>query len=249
MLLRHFILLIYLLVLGASPGLAQVMPLPQKASEIDDDPEAPEIGDLDATGVEDEELSYSSLELREGADYGVALSIGASMPWQSFGLDIKYLQSPELTIDWQTGYMEGRFSNRRDDVSYGVNYVALSTYVGAQWFLTDSLPIYVEPILGVVRWDGRIKAIGAVDQPLTADQALSGAFTYAAPFVGGSIGLLQVWASGWFLEYALLGAGIAGPAMENSFTPSNSPNKSYVKNTLSKVSTWGLINLKIGYFF
>ncbi len=227
---------------------AQITPLQQSSRDIDDDLEIPDLDDDEKPAfAEDDELSYSSLELREAAEFGVALAMGASLPWQNLGLDIKYQTVSGLTLDWQTGYMEGYFANRRDDVAYNVDFVSLSSYVGVQWFFSNALPVYIEPLVGVVRWEGKMRTMGTIDQGGAAP--LPATFVCAAPFFGVGIGLLQVWSSGWFIEYALLGTGVAWTLLEKSFTPSDAVDQSLVADTLTRASTWGLINLKIGYFF
>jgi hypothetical protein len=115
--------------------------------------------------------------------------------------------------------------------------------VGARVYLNDTVAVFVEGMAGWALWQGDLEPSSG---KTAASAKVASDFKANGPFVGAAVGLVNWWENGLFVEYQFIGTSKAF-VLKN--TADNDAAVEVIDNQLESASSWGLLNIKLGWFF
>lgn len=236
------------------PQIIPEMPLDTDVNEVDDVPDrdeatADKAGSQNGGRLESEFLSYSPLEVRSRFKYGVSLAGGPSMPWQSYSLAGDDQIKPDLAVGLYLG--GGTFTltgNTVDGRAYDISMTARGFGILARYWIPHIERLSVELALGYSLWNGSVTPHGSDDQITDPSQKLGSSFNAAGFVQGLAFNLQWLWEGGFYLQWTPIGIQ-ATEVLQESDSLSSDLVKSAVKHDLQRGRVYGLIDLKVGYYF
>lgn len=192
-----------------------------------------------------ESLDYTQKEKQERFGSGIAVNVGTVMPWAELGLT--YLWNQTDTIHGLSlGVGDFEFSDTYQKRNYVVKTSSQSAYYTRRWFPLPFGPIYLEPIAGLVHWDGSIQPRGT--DPITDElaSALTSKFSATGISIGGNLGLMWIFSNRIFIEYNLIGITWSH-FLSQYYSTSASAARSNVRHQIQGPLSMGSAHLRIGW--
>ncbi|MFY7930175.1 MAG: hypothetical protein ACOVS5_14980 [Oligoflexus sp.] len=190
-------------------------------------------------------LEYTQKEEQDAFDSGVAVSIGPAMPWSKFGLAF-LTKAPHGMETYSLGTGAFEFNDNESNRNYVVTLRSQSAFYTRRIFPLGFGPLYVEPIVGLVRWDGDIQPRGT--DPLTDEVAasLSSRFNATGLALGGNIGIMWMFQNQMFIEYNLFSLNGSYLLSETYSTNTNNSRNS-VRKQLRGPMSMNSVHLRLGW--
>lgn len=198
--------------------------------------------------IDADELEMTQEELRPRVERALTLNIGVSIPWQQYGLSYETKASDYSMNLYSIGGGHNNFSGMEQEGSYEISVNYRSFVYGWRLFLSDLIPVFVEPSIGFGLWEGRINPDGSDGTNTTAASKLDAGFSTGGPIVGASLGVAWYSGSRWFIEYYLFNVGKAILTQER-FTDTVATTRAIVRDNIERAMSWGLVNIRVGYMF
>jgi hypothetical protein len=199
--------------------------------------------------IQDAELGLNQSEIRGERKHGIAAVLGPANPWMSIGLEAYYTLDGLRSLSVSVGQGDWSISGRKGQIEYDVDARTKSTLVSFRYHLHESVPMFVTPMLGYGIWQGDLNPSGTDDpNSLSELELLKTAFNVRGMIVGASVGMSYHWTNGFFIEYALINFSQAIPIAAD-YTSESKSARQQVTQALTRPGSWGLLNLKLGYFF
>ena len=217
---------------------------------------------VDEGDVSEEELTEDDKELKDVLEEkpsphserraqlgrGIAFSLGSARPWQRSSLAL-YQAFDEWTnfgifAGLGQGSRDGRMTLRSFDLNLDARVIGL---MAQRWF-KESDHLRVEGSLGYVTWDGRLTPRGQVEGEETVDDSLSTGFLASGLYVSASLQYSWIFASGWTLDWTILGVQKSYVLKLDQSRPSGFGG-SAIRLGLTGAELFGLTGLGIGYRF
>lgn len=218
-----------------------------KPPRIDED-----LAESDDTGSDYEpELSFSSHELREKAQNGFALGIGPSEAWQTFSFYAEFYKSPRFLWTASLGTGTYYFKDSYQSRDYKMKVQSRAFNGGLRYFLSEFFPVYTQTSLGYAFWRIDSKPTGASTGELSevsVDERLRYAGSLHGLWLGQQLGMQYLWGSGVSIDVSLVGFAKSFVLAED-YTRSSSASKHIAKKKVEAPLSWGLLNMKLGYWF
>jgi hypothetical protein len=217
-------------------GEQDLIPGKERELRIDDD-------------ARESELGLTQAEIRGQKNHGLALIVGPSNPWMSMGIEGYQVLTDTASLSLSFGRGQFSINGRKGQIEYDVDTTSTSTLLAWRYHLNDMVPMFVSPMLGYATWKGRLNPSGTDDpNSISEVELLKTGFSAAGLVAGASVGLTANWENGFFLEYVLINYSQAFPISEE-YTSEAESAQDQVNKSLRRPGSWGLLNLKIGYFF
>ncbi len=225
-------------------------PVPGDDQNLDQDPMPGKTRELRIDDeTRDSELGLTQAEIRGQKNHGLAVVVGPSNPWMSFGIEAYQVLSEASSLSLSFGRGQFSINGRKGQIEYDVDTTSNSTLLAWRYHLSDTVPMFVSPMLGYASWKGRLNPSGTDDpNSLSEVELLKTGFSAAGLVAGASVGLTANWENGFFIEYVLINYSQAFPLSEE-YTSDAKSAQDQVDRSLRRPGSWGLLNLKIGYFF
>ncbi len=223
------------LALGAAPLWAQDKTLPA-------DDEAPETW---KEGELVDSLDYTQKEQQARFDSGAAVNIGTVMPWAEIGASLLWKQAPGIA-SLSIGLGNFEFSDTYRERNYIVKFDSQSAYYANRYFPLPFGPLYIEPMAGLVRWEGSIFPRGT--DPISDElaSALTSKFTASGVSVGANFGLMWIFSNRIFVDYNLVGVTWAH-LIAQTYSTSSSEVRANVRRQIRGPISMNAAHLRIGW--
>gem|GEM_PF-2869503 len=222
---------------------AYAMQDPEVENPKDEDQSTEGLSDSDR----DTALEFSQKELQEKFQSGAGLDLGLVMPWSKVGATfLGRLGEPISSLSLGFGYFE--YSGNLDQRNYLVSGNAQASFIATRYFFLGLGPIYVEPIFGVVHWNGAIKPRGNDALTDIAASSLTSRFDIFGVDLGANLGLMWIFTNGVFLDYNFLSLNRAF-FIKESYTTNTSDARKSVRSQIAGPISMSSVHLRIGYAF
>lgn len=229
--------------LGAWTSAAHAAETPAQIDEQDEEQSAEPLSESDRESA----LAYTQKELQTKFQSGVGLNLGRVMPWSELGAT--FLGKMDSTISsLSLGFGDFEYSGNLNQRNYMVSGHAESAYVAARYFVFGFGPIYVEPALGFVHWNGDVKPRGNDDLEDVAASALTSRFDLLGMDVDVNVGLMWIFTNGVFVDFNFLNLSHA-LLLKESYTVSTHEARKAIRTQIAGPISMSGINLRVGYAF
>ena len=196
----------------------------------------------------EDELGYAQDERRAQFRYQLGMGTGVAIPWQKFSVTFRWRLASFANHEVHPGVGDFEFHDLNENRNYDLQIYSQSLFYGIQFFIHDDIPIYVAPLAGFARWNGKLKPSG-VDPALDTNASkLDSSFVVLGLVAGANIGFQWLFNNGWFVDYSVIRVG-RGFITERNFTEAGEDAVAIIEKTIQHPMTWGLVNFKIGRFF
>jgi hypothetical protein len=218
-------------------------------SEEPDHPMDPIAEDFvaDEFAADDDELELTQEEIREHFTYGGALSIGVASPWQTAGLAGLMKLGPSWYLSGAVGGGGFRIHGRDQGRQFVMKSQAQSAIFGTRWFPMLRAPFFIEGLLGLGLWSGKMRPEGSDPVNDTEKSRLTAAFNASGLVYGINVGFVWAWSNRTYLEYSLQRVG-AAQLMSRNFTDSTPESQRLVEQGIESPQSWGFANIRLGWF-
>lgn len=192
-------------------------------------------------------LEFTQKELQSKFQSGFGLELGKVMPWSDVGAAVLGRTGSSIST-LSLGFGRYKYSGELDSRNYQVAGKAQSAYAASRWFVLGFGPIYLEPIVGLVHWNGDVK-------PRTTDKltdieasSLTSRYDLIGLDVGANLGLMWIFGNGVFLDYNLMNISHA-LLLKETYTVSTTESRKAVRAQIAGPVTMIGLNLRIGYSY
>ncbi len=216
---------------------------PQDENLKDEDQSTEHLSDSDL----DAALEFSQKELQGKFQSGVGLNLGLVMPWSKIGASFLGRLGQPIS-SFSLGFGDFEYSGNLDQRNYLVSGNSQASFIAARYFFLGFGPIYVEPLFGVVHWNGAIKPRGNDALTDIAASSLTSRFDILGVDIGANLGLMWIFTNGVFLDYNFLSLNRAF-FIKESYTTNTSDARKSVRSQIAGLISMSSVHLRIGYAF
>ncbi len=238
--LRNSVLLLSLWVLALPAGAA---PSPAQSDDQDEEQSAEPLSESERALA----LEYTQKELQTKFQSGVGLDLGRVKPWSELGVTFFGRVGSQMA-SLGLGFGEFDYSGNLDQRNYLVSGQAESAYLATRYFPLGFGPLYVEPAIGFVHWNGDVKPRGNDDLDDVAASALTSRFDLLGADLDVNVGLMWIFTNGIFLDYNFLTLSHAF-LLKESYTVSTSDSRKAIRTQIAGPISMSGLNLRVGYAF
>lgn len=225
--------------LMACPSLAQ------ENSSSDDSKDDEQSSERLTESDRDDALDFSQKELQGRFQTGAGVDLGLVMPWSKIGAS--YLGKIGSQIaSLSLGFGSYEFSGNLDRRNYKVSGDTQAAYVASRYFVMGFGPIYLEPIVGLVHWNGEVKPRGADDIADSPASSLSSRYDLYGVEVGANLGLMWIFSNGIFLDYNFMNLSKA-ILLKETYTTSTEDARKATRAQVAGPVSMNSVNLRVGY--
>ncbi|WP_141734992.1 hypothetical protein [Oligoflexus tunisiensis] len=192
-------------------------------------------------------LAYTQKELQDKFQTGASLDLGRVTPWSELGAAFfGRIGGPISSLS--LGFGDFEYSGNLNQRNYMVSGHAESAYVAARYFVLGFGPLYVEPAIGLVHWNGDVKPRGNDDIDDIAASALTSRFDLLGADIDVNLGIMWLFTNGVFVDYNFLNLSHA-LLLQESYTVSTSEARKAIRTQIAGPISMSGINLRVGYAF
>lgn len=193
-------------------------------------------------------LAFTQEELISSHKGGIGLSLGANYPWQHLGISA-FLPGFDRQ-HWNASLGGGTFSLSAKSSGKTVNIETISRNLlfGSQHYVSNLVPIFYEPIVGLSFWEGEIRPQGTDTAGDDTSSSLISDFSLRGLTFG-----LKTGVQWWFQDNLLLELAIFQISysllIQESYTNNTEDVRQSVREQLKGPITWNGVNIKLSYRF
>jgi hypothetical protein len=130
--------------------------------------------------------------------------------------------------------------------NYVVEGHSQSSFVATRFFFLGFGPVYVEPAVGLVHWNGAVKPRGNDEVTDIAASSLNSRFDLIGVDINASLGLMWIFNNGIFLDYNLMSLSEAF-LIQESYSVSTHETRQAIRSQIAGPMTMSNLNLRVGY--
>jgi hypothetical protein len=216
---------------------------PAQPDEQDEEQSAEPLTESDKESA----LAYTQKELQAKFQNGVGLNLGRVLPWTELGITAMGKVGSTIS-SLSLGFGDFEYSGNLDQRNYMVSGQAESAYLAARYFVFGFGPLYVEPAVGLVHWNGDVKPRGNDDLEDVAASALTSRYDLLGLDVDVNLGLMWIFSNGVFLDYNFMNLSHA-LLLKESYTVSTHDTRKAIRTQIAGPISMSGINLRMGYAF
>ena len=199
-------------------------------------------------GLDADSFQPYPAEMRDQFTRGASLNLGVTDAWQAMGAEVYWQHHQWYGTSVSVGFGEWIIKGRTGATEYRVDVISRAARFGWRYFLHETLPLYLQPVAGLVVLTGDMTPSGVDAADFGTVSFLRAGFRSYGLTYGVNLGSMAMWENRFYLDYSLVGlAGTSILSLDSSAT--SSVTNSEIKAQLKKPQIWGLINLKIGWQF
>jgi hypothetical protein len=188
------------------------------------------------------ELSLSNSELRARFRQGVTLGVGQMIaPWQQYALAWHSQKGSDHAMTFQLGGGLFKTLRSKDGLTYTISSRTVMPTLGWRFYPSETVSMFLEGLAGAGYWRGSLDPSGGASHDLPARSP----FSAQGVFIGGTVGFASLWENGFYLEYQFIGTSMAR-VLSNT---AEGKARGYIDDEIKAPSSWGLVNIKAGWFF
>lgn len=192
-------------------------------------------------------LEYTQKELQDKFQSGVGLDLGTVMPWSKIGATFFGKMGSQIG-SLSLGFGDFEYSGNLNQRNYLVSGHAESAFVASRFFILGFGPLYVEPAIGLVHWNGDVKPRGNDDLDDIAASALTSRFDLLGADIDVNVGLMWIFTNGIFLDFNFVNLSHA-LLLKESYTVSTHEARKAIRTQIAGPIAMSGANLRIGYAF
>jgi len=224
--------------------------LPAPAAETpaqDDEQDEEQSGEPLSESERATALEYTQKELQNKFQSGVGLDLGRVLPWSELGVTFLSRSGSQIS-SLSLGFGDFEYSGNLDQRNYMVSGFAESAYVSSRYFVFGFGPLYIEPAIGFVHWNGEVKPQGNDEIDDIAASSLTSRFDLMGADLNVNFGLMWIFTNGIFLDYNFMNLSHA-LLLKESYTVSASDARKAIRTQIAGPISMSGINLRVGYAF
>jgi hypothetical protein len=190
-------------------------------------------------------LEYTQKELQNKFQSAVGLDLGRILPWSELGVSFLSRTGSQISsLSLNVGDFE--YSGNLDQRNYMVSGSAESAYVSSRFFLFGFGPLYIEPAIGFVHWNGEVKPQGNDEIDDIAASSLTSRFDLMGADLNVHFGLMWIFTNGIFLDYNFTNLSHA-LLLKESYTVGTKDARKAIRTQIAGPISMSGINLRVGY--
>lgn len=192
-------------------------------------------------------LEYTQKELQNKFQSGLGLELGRVLPWSELGFTFLSKMGSQIS-SLSLGFGDFEYSGNLQQRNYMVSGFAESAYVASRYFVFGFGPLYIEPTIGFVHWNGEVKPQGNDEIDDIAASSLTSRFDLMGADLNVNFGLMWIFTSGIFLDYNFMNFSRA-MLLKESYTVSTKEARKAIRTQIAGPISMTGVNLRLGYAF